>query len=729
MRPHLFLLPACILSLSSQDAWETAVRPVGGPGLDGQPAWRFLRREGVGRAALFSEELFAARAGAEIRREVHPEATFQALARKLDLTSAPIWVLLDPEGQVRRHGTTEPEAKVLREAMDETGWISRWDRRQAFLKEHPEQGDATLDAVWELERRFLQMRFNLEAQRQKGPALTITWSANDRPDPQMAKALATPFGTAEVVRPCQQALAWFRALPPEDPEGTRAWTGMYALGMGGMASQEALVEEFRGLLRRVEDQLHRDPAQAALWSAWQGLASVLPDVDGEALVAGLEAAPGTPWPLRQTAEAITLHMSPQQRLDRAESELAGGGDPAARVRAWAGIKLGALLALKRDEEARLWILEARRRDREALKDQPLDQWIGGKHPAHAGLKAALEADLPEVKAEGGEGLALVLLGRPDWTAAFEALGRHPELDAWGRGWVMLPGELSLLHFEGREERQLREKLHLPPGPRWVLIRESGELLAQGTRAPDPTGVAQILHKAGTPLLERLEAFLRIHPDHRQAKEKYVEALAERMPHPRLELKLAQACAKVGEAAILRNPDFKPQVPLWEPVARKALVEADGRLERWPESLEAWMAWMDWHSVLPRPSSPTERLRALAVWKSATRGGPGPLPLDVAAGVAARLEQAGRWKDLAEWGLHQWEGGWKFALTWGTTGPEDAGEAEREARQKARKDLLTLIQLTQLALATLGRKADLQRFQEEQRTLDPTLGAGLGRAKP
>ncbi|HJV23070.1 MAG TPA: hypothetical protein VJ570_10245, partial [Holophagaceae bacterium] len=586
-----------------------------------------------------------------------------------------------------------------------------------------------LDAVWELERRFLQMRFNLEAQRQKGPALSITWSPGDRPDPQMAKALATPFGMAEVVRPCQQALAWFRALPPEDPEGTRAWTGMYLLGMGGMASQEALVEEFRGLLRSVEAQLRRNPAQTSLWRAWQGLASVLPDVDGEALVAGLEAAPGTPWPIREAAEAVTLHMSPQQRLDRAESELAGPGDSPARVRAWAGLKLGALLALNRDEEARLWILEARRRDREALKDQPLDQWIGEKHVARPGLQAALDADLPETRPEAKEGLALVLLGRPPWTAAFEALERHPELDAWGRGWVMLPGELSLLHVEGKEERELREKLNLAPGPRWVLTRESGELLAQGTEAPDPRALAQALHKASTPLLERLEAFLRIHPDHRQAQEKLVEILAERMPHPRLELKLAQACAKLGEADILRNPDFKPQVPLWEPAARKALAEADGRLARWPESLEAWMAWMDWQSVLPRPASPTERLRGLAVWKSAQRGGPGPLPLDVAAGVAKRLEQAERWRDLADWGLHQWDGGWKVALGWSATGPEDEPEADRETRQKARKDLLTLAQLTQRALFTLGRKADLQRFQEERRALDPTAGAGLGRVKP
>ncbi len=725
MKPYLFILPACVMTLPAQDAWDALVRP---RALEAYPSWRFIRRDQAGRAALFSEEILPARAGADIRRSSGPEEAFQALAEKLSLAQAPTWALVDPEGQVRLHGDDEPTGKALREALEGGGWIPRWERRQAFLREHPGHGDATLDALWEVERRFLLLRFTLEVQRQKGPELRITWPANDRPDPQMAKLLAGPMGLTEGIRPCRQALGWFGALP-EDPEWTRAWMEVHALGMGGMASQEALVEEFRGLLRDLEEQLRREPARDSLWSAWLGLASVLPDVDGESLVAGLEAAPGTTWPIRQAALAVTRRMDPQQRLDRAESELAGPGDGRARMHAWAGIKLGALLALKRDDEARLWILEARGRDRAAFGDAQAKDWVEKDHPAQAALQSALEQELPEPRSEAGSSLLLVLLGNPAWSAEFERLERHPELDAWSRGWAMLPGELAFHRATGTAERELRERLHLPPATRWILLQGQGDCLAQGAGMPDPKLLAQSLRKAETPLLERLEAFVRTHPGHRQGQEKLVEALTERMPHPRLELKLAQACAKLGEAPILRSADFKPQLPLWESLGRKAVLAADARLARWPESLEAWMAWMDWQSVLPTPASPAERLRGLAVWKSGLRGGPGPLPLDVVVGVAQRMERAGRWKELAEWGLLQWDGGWGKAMGWGHDADPDEDAAELETRQKARKDLVALAQGTLRALFTLGRKAELQRVQEEWRAADPLHLAGLGRAKP
>lgn len=729
MRPHLFLIPAFALSLAAQDAWDLAIRTFAGPGLEGQPAWRFLRREGVGREALFSETLFQARVGADLQRKVLPEAPFRALAKRLDLPQPPTWALLDPAGQLRLHGATEPDAKRVREAMEAAGWVPRWQRRATFLQAHPDQGDAVRDALWELERRFLQIRFNVEARRQKGPQLQVAWSPKDPPDPQVAQALGTPFGLAEVVRPFQQALAWFRDLPESDPEWTRAWQGMSNLGMGGMASQEVLVEEFRRLLRSIEHQLRRDPGREELWQAWRGLASVLPGVSGEALVAELEAAPGAPWPIRSAAEAITFAMTPQARLDRAEAELAGPGDVLDRYQAWAGIKLGALLALERIEEAKLWIQEARRVDRGVFGEVPLAAMISERHPAHGELRRALEEEPRVPHPSVPRGLALVVLGRPTWLPAFEALDRHPELDPWGRGWIMFPGELTLLHLEGKEEGEIRKGLNLPPGPRWVLLRSEGECLDQGVDAPNPARIAQSLRKVGPPLLERLETFLRAHPGHRQAQEQLVKVLTERMPHPRLELKLAQACARLGEAPILRSADFKPQVPLWEPSARRALPAAEARLRRWPESLEAWMAWMDWQSVSARPASPAEMVAGLAVWQSAQRGGPGPLPLDVATGVAQRLEQAGRWKDLAEWGLLHWEGGWGQTQAWGLEAPEGEDTPALELRQQSRKDLETLARATLRALLTLGRKADLQRFQSEWRTQFPRGWEDLGRMKP
>ncbi|HJW34454.1 MAG TPA: hypothetical protein VJ505_14005 [Holophagaceae bacterium] len=729
MRPHLFILMACVLSLNAQDAWEALVHATRSRRLTAHPTWDFYRLRSAGRQALIAEEVFPARASSDLGRLSGSEEAFKALALRLGLHEVPTWALVDPDGHVRMQGTVDPTGKAVREAMEAGGWIPRWDRRQAFLKEHPGQGDAILDAIGEVERRFFLLRVIVEMQRPKKPDdPPPQWSLN-QPDPLMVKALAAPMGLAEGVRPCHQAFEWFRSLPREDSERSAAWKDIYSIGFGGMASQESLVEAFQDLLRDVEDQLRRDPAQEALWRVWLDMAKILPRVDGEALVASLEPAPGTPWPTRNAANALTLAMTPQQRLDRAESELAGGGDPVARLKAWAGIKLGALLSLNREEDARLWILEARSRHPEAFKGDAPEQWLDERNPARAGILEALTAEPQTPHADPSPDLVWVVLGNPPWLTSFEFLERSPELDAWGRGWLMDPGELTLIHFVGKEELEVRTTLNLPPGPRWVLVRDSTEVLAQGTDAPDPKALAQALRRIRAPLLERLEAFIRTHPDHRQAREKRVEVLMARMPHPRLELKLAQACAQLGEALILRNPDFKPQRPLWEPLARRASVEADARLARWPESLPAWMAWMDWQSVFPKPASPTERLRGLAVWKSALRGGPGPLPLDVAAGVAQRLEAAGRTKELAEWGLFQWEGGWRQAMGWGAVGPEGEDPAEKDARERSRKDLLTLAQLTQRALSTLGRKAELQHFQEEWRAQDPAAGAGQGRAKP
>jgi hypothetical protein len=728
MRPHLFLIPTLCLPLVAQDSWEAWAREALKVPPEAYPVWFLARREGVGRTALFSEELLPTRVLKELRPLTAPAEALRSLGARSGTKPDPDWALLTSQGQVLRQGSGEPSGTGLLEALEADGWSSRWDRRQAFLKEHPDQGDALLDAAAEAQRRFLYYRFIVEAQRQQGPQLRISWSMGEAPDPASVKALATPAGQRLVLRPCQQALRGVRDLPLEDPESADGWTEMYALAMGGIASQEALLEDFRGLVHRVEDQLRRDPGRESLWQVWRGMAAVLPGLDAEVLASSLEPAPGSPWPLRVVAEALTLKMDPRQRLDRAEAELAGGGDPGARLQAWARIKLGALLALDRVDEARLWIQEARRTDRGVFGEFPGAVPVPEDHPAFAGLKRALEEDPPVPHPFVPKGLALVVLGRPAWLPAFEALDRHPDLDAWGRGWVMIPGELTLLHLDGKEEGEIRKVLNLPPGPRWVLIRDEGECLAQGVEAPEPARIAQALRKVGPPLLERLEAFLRTHPDHRQAQEQLVKVLTERMPHPRLELKLAQACARLGEAPILRSADFKPQLPLWEPSARRALPSAEARLRRWPESLEAWMAWMDWQSVQARPASPAELLNGLAVWKSAQRGGPGPLPLDVAAGVAQRLEQAGRWKDLAEWGLQQWDGGWRRAMGWGREAPEGEDPAALELRQKSRKELETLARTTLRALAALGRKADLQRLQSEWRAQDPRAGVEVGRVK-
>lgn len=731
MRLHPLLLPALVMPLGAQDPWVALVKESQDESVEALRPWILFHRPSLVRSALTSEVLMPARATRELqRREATPEA-MEALGLKLDTKPAPEWALVDPKGQVRAHGVKPPEAKALREAMEEGGWRPRWELRQAFLREHPGQGDAILDAISEVGQRFFWLRILVESQRQKGPAIEIRWSAGEAADPAVAKALAGPFADAEVVRPCKEAMAWFQALPNDDPEKAQAWTELWSLGMGGIQSSPELTESLRGLLQGVEGQLHREPTREDLWRVWRGLAGFLPEADAETLVAGLEPAPGTAWPTVDVARALVMRLDAANILERAESELAGTGEPQARLKAWGTLKLESLLQLKRYEDARQWILQARRRDPGAFEDRAVDRVLDAKDDHLPGLQAALGADVegqghPDVPSRV---LTLLVLGAPPWAEAVKGLDRHPAFDAWSRHAVFSPGEFHLLVLTPEQERDYRKEHPCPPGARWMLIAGDDRVIAQGIQMPDPVAIAGGMRGAAPPLLERLDAFLRVHPDHRQALEQRVELLAARMPHPRLELKLAQACAALGEAALLRREDdFTPQLPLWEPVAKRVLPDVEARLQRWPESLAAWMAWMDWQSVVSRPESPAEQLRRMAVWKTFRAGGRGPLPLGVAAAVAQRLERAKRWKDLGEWGLLQWDGGWRQAMGWGRVAPSDEPPQEAEAREKTRKDLATLVSATLRGLRLSNRKGEAQRLEDELKGGDSALLAGLGREK-
>lgn len=729
MRLHAFLLPALLLTAGPRalpaqtpDAWEDLVAGLRAESLRPSPPWSFVQVEGRSRRSLVTEILLAARAPRDLVYQAAPEEALKALGRRSGAEPPPEWALVDPSGEVRLQGRGEPDPKAVLEAMEAGGWRPRWERRGAFLREHPEQGDAVLDGVREAGQRFFWMRILVEAKRQKGSAISMSWRPGEPPDPEVAKALATPFGDAQVVRPCVDMVERFIRLPEGDPERGRSWNELWGLAMGGAQSSPSVLEALRLLMRGVESDLRRDPARQAYWRVWQGLARLVPEADAETLVAGLEPAPGTPWPAPGAVEAILERLEPEKALARVEAELSGPGDRMARLKAWGPAKLDALLALKRYEEAKQWILEARRLDGGVLGGYPLSFRLDDQDPHEAELQAALDQAMPVSPAAETRGPArLIVFGEPG-AADLASLARHAEFDAWGRE------EFSLETADGRTERTLRAQLSLPSTVRWVLLGRGGAPLGQGAEAPEAPKVATLLRGEAPPLLEQLEAFLRTHPDHRQAMERRVELLAERMPHPRLELKLAQACAALGEAPILRTESFTPQLPLWEAAARRALPQAEARLSRWPESPDAWMAWMDWQSVQPRPESPLARLRSLAVWKSTEHGGPGPLPLEVAAAVAQRLEQARRWADLAEWGLHQWEGGWRQALGWGRKPPADERPSEREEREKVRKAFATLATATLRGLQLSGRRAEARMVQEELKGGEGGLLAGMGREK-
>lgn len=112
MRPHLFLLPACMLTLAAQDAWEALVKSGPDRSLEPFAPWVLVRKAGVGRFISHTEELKPAWASGDFRRWGGSDEAMVALGRRLGI-SPPSWALVDPTGEVRLHGTADPTGKAL----------------------------------------------------------------------------------------------------------------------------------------------------------------------------------------------------------------------------------------------------------------------------------------------------------------------------------------------------------------------------------------------------------------------------------------------------------------------------------------------------------------------------------------------------------------------------------------------------------------------------------------
>lgn len=723
MRLQGLLKPACLTALSlvparAQDPWRDLKAALHREEVwNPRARWVLLTPENLGKSLLEAEPLVEAR-GWDLRRRPGPPEALKDAGRELLLSPAPDWILLDPAGEVALHGQGEPDPRRIRKRMDEGGWRPLPELQRDFLKAHPGHGDALADHFGLLQRRGAT--FLTRAFRKMGDSKDAA-DGDKRFNAAYAQELATPWARAYFLDPALAALSAMAEQPASDPEWSRRLQ-LVLLDPGQGEAGAPLQAALKAHRIRLEAQIGQYPLDDSLWFQWRTLNLAVPGGNAEALVRAIDPVPGTPWPTREAAATLVDGIKPDQRLERAEIELALPDPEGHRFKAWAGIRLEALTALHRWEEARAWILAARRREVEPFGPDPL-AFLDDKNPRKALLQEMMATPLPS-SAATGEGLVLALLGSPD---SLPTLLRHPELDPWSHstGLFGLGGDWIVHTPNPADEAALRLRHKLPEGPRWALIRHSSDredLLAQGPGLPDPAKLAARLREVAPPLLERLETYLRRHLGHRLALEKLAEVLSERMPHPRLELRLARACAELGEAPILRKEDFQPQRPLWRAAARKALPAAEARLSRWPESLDAWMAWMDWQSLMDRPASPTSHLHTLAVWKSRLRGGPGPLPLNVAAGVAQRLEAEGRWKDLAEWGLHQWEGGWKQVL--GALGASTEGSRD----QSRRKELATLVGTTLAALRRAGRRGEAEAFREELQRGDKSLLAEMGRVK-
>jgi hypothetical protein len=217
----------------------------------------------------------------------------------------------------------------------------------------------------------------------------------------------------------------------------------------------------------------------------------------------------------------------------------------------------------------------------------------------------------------------------------------------------------------------------------------------------------------------------------QAQRRYAEALRARMPHPRLELKLAKACEALGEVLgpdpdPKRDPPWRPQVELWIPAAKRQLPKVEAMLRCWPESGlgVGWRAWMGWSAFLPSPPDPTALAESLPLWKTRRRGGEGPLPLRAVGEVSAALARDRRWSALTRWCSFHWSGGWSRAV--GRTRRAVADASADAARLALRKELAEALARPYLqSLEMQGRKVERRALLMQIGALDPAFARELG----
>lgn len=668
------------------------------------------------------------------------EGEQEAWARRLGWQPGPHWLLLSPEGEPLLSGTDLPDPGKLIDAMRGTGWRPRFELRDQFLREHPDHGDAWSEALYEA-CRYASHRAVVEHRL-------------SAPDPQKDPGLNLGDLDKRPTPPDQDQAQWGPVAAALDGlMGAEGWTerpdlfyDMVSLRVGGVKNSALMRDPLRRLRQGIEEALRQHPSDPHLWESWSAIWDLAPDADPRALLQGLEAMPRQPWPPLASAGPLSQAFTAQQDWVGLEAlasrAYAQGMDPGIRlyqppefafglVSQWGSTRLLALAKQGRATEAQGFVKELRSAMGRLWPEyastalaSSLEFDFGKDDPLVQSLVAAKNEPPPPdpPKAAFPPVLHFALLGHPAWERAWKGYASLSVFDTWEPG-----EELNWQPLKPKEERALRARMGWGAEPCWALLR-GDQVLASGTELPKPSFLADRLRAEGVPYLEQLDAFIRTHPDHLEAREARMDALRSRMPNERLEAVLledAKATLKPfhpGSGSVMPMvDDWTPRKELWEPAARHVLPELEARIRRWPEREQLWKTWLDWAQVSGDPPSPTRFMEGLDIWRTRRSIGAGPLPDGVLIAVSEHLKADERWKDLADWCRAFWEGGVRAELA-RLASPLSGGRREERELRDLHRDIYTrtLIQPYRAALEKLGRTAQLKVFLQDAKDADPSL---------
>ena len=573
----------------------------------------------------------------ELRLDTPAEAQLQALWEKEGWNlDDPRVVLVDAEDRVLGSWAGEPRSGEVLAALKGSGWISRHERLQDFLREHPDQGQARLALI---------QIFTARARRL---------------DPEQDAVLSAANAAA-----LEGQLERLRELPDwADRASGQAWSFM----LRDILNRDPA--PIRSDLRRhlkedVAAEILRNPASGSLWSLW-GLFATEPS-DAEALIARLPRLPGQPLlPPGAVQPLVEFHLRTGAcaALEALASRIIPETPTWSADASWRSARVAALFGQRRKEEA----FRTMQSDQETLPEVgfmgrvmgllPLLQQLPGEEPYltpedrvrlfstinEGGQLARAKAKArPEGEDEKAPVLRLEVAGGPAWAKDWAGLAKHPAFDEWG------PSELAFGTLEGKPWQALRERKGWGPEARWIL-RKGDDVFASGPEAPTAQALADAARAQGEPRLAQLRKIMKEHPDLLAARSLRLAYLKERMPHPRLEALLLEDAQKLNSGFLPES--FKPLPELWAGPARRKTAELEGALARWPQSLPLWRAWLDWSQVAGQGDA-AALLQALPQ-PPMMPGEEGPLPADLGASIASHLEELGRWKELAAFGRPFWE---------------------------------------------------------------------------
>ncbi len=573
----------------------------------------------------------------ELRLDTPSEAQVRALWEKQGWSlDDPRVALVGAEDRILASWVGEPRPEDVLSALKGSGWVSRLDRLQDFLREHPDQGQARLAQIQILATRARRL------------------------DPEKDAPLSLANATA-----LESAFERLRELPewPLKAPG-QVWGFLFR---DLLNRDPALVgsDLRRRLKEDVEAEILHNPADGSLWSLW-GLMATAPG-EAEALIARLPKLPGQPLlPPGAVQPLVEFHLRSggSAALESLASRIIPDTTTWSADAAWRSARVAALFGQRRKEEA----FRTLQSDLEALPDVgfmgrvtalfPLLQPAEGEEPyltqedrvrLFSTIQEGRQLARAKAKAkrmddeEAAPVLRFEAAGSPAWAQDWQRLAKHPAFDDWG------PSELAFGTLDGAAWKALRQRMSWGPEPRWIL-RKGDDIFASGTEALPALALADTARRQGEPRLSLLRKALKEHPGLLAARRLRLQALKERMPHPRLEALLLEDAQRILGPFLAEH--FKPVPELWLGPARRKAAELEGTLLRWPQDTQAWLAWLDWTKISGQGDA-AALLQRLPLPPLET-GEEGPLPAGVGSAIAEGLQAQGRLKELAAFGRPFWE---------------------------------------------------------------------------